>query len=50
MEEYDQIIADIAKVMEKYGVEMVVRSEVTFVKINGEDKKPKQKDGRKNES
>ncbi len=39
MEDFDSIIKDIQKVMAKHGVEMRIKSELTFVKVDGEDKK-----------
>lgn len=37
MEEFDAILKDIEKVMEKHGVELIIKSEISFKKLDGGD-------------
>lgn len=39
MEEFDQILKDIQKVLDKHNVELRIRSEITFVKVDAKNAK-----------
>lgn len=38
MEEFDQILKEIQEIMDKYGVELIVKSEISFKKLENIEK------------
>lgn len=42
MAEFDEILEDLRRLCEKHGVEVIIKSELSFKKLDGADSKPEE--------